>query len=85
MVECLPRGPEHWQKWVDAAEGNLTGIPSSGFHSTVDFPSCSSYRALAEHYPEAKVVPFLIVIERVGLLQRRKPFFRLIGRSIFET
>jgi hypothetical protein len=57
MVECLPRGPEHWQKWIDAA----TGKPDwdslfDGFGSTVDFPSCSSYKALADHYPDAKVV-----------------------------
>ena len=57
MVECLPRGPEHWQKWVEAAEGNPDWDSIfEGFHSTVDFPSCSSYRALAEHYPEAKIV-----------------------------
>ena len=57
MVECLPRGPEHWQKWIDAVNGkpDWDGI-FDGFHSTVDFPSCSSYRALAAYYPDAKVV-----------------------------
>ena len=43
MVECLHRGPEHWQKWVDAAEGNPDWDSIfEGFQSTVDFPSCSS-------------------------------------------
>ena len=57
MVECLPRGPEHWQKWIDAASGNADWDSIfAGFESTVDFPSCSSYKALAAHYPDAKVV-----------------------------
>jgi hypothetical protein len=57
MVECLPRGPEHWQKWIDAASGKPDWSSLfDGFESTVDFPSCSSYKALAAHYPDAKVV-----------------------------
>lgn len=57
MVECLPRGPAHWQKWIDAARGNPDWDSLfEGFGSTVDFPSCSSYKALAAHYPEAKVI-----------------------------
>ena len=57
MVECFPRGPEHWQKWVDAANGNPDwDALFDGFNSTVDFPSCSSYKALAAHYADAKVV-----------------------------
>lgn len=57
MVECLPRGPEHWQKWTDAVNGNPSWDSIfDGFQSTVDFPSCSSYKALSEYYPEAKVV-----------------------------
>jgi hypothetical protein len=57
MVECLPRGPEHWQKWIDAASGRPDwNTLFDGFESTVDFPSCSSYKALATHYPDAKVI-----------------------------
>ena len=57
MVECLPRGPEHWQKWVDASRGKSDWDELfNGFASTVDFPSCTSYKALAAHYPDAKVV-----------------------------
>lgn len=57
MVECLPRGPEHWQKWVDAASGKPDwDTLFDGFESTVDFPSCSSYEALAAHYPDARVI-----------------------------
>lgn len=57
MAECLPRGPEHWQKWVDAASGSpdWNGL-FDGFESTADFPACSSYKALAAFYPDAKVV-----------------------------
>lgn len=57
MVECFPKGPAHWQKWVDAANGKPDwDAIFDGFHATVDFPSCSSYQALAAHYPDAKVV-----------------------------
>jgi hypothetical protein len=57
MVECLPRGPEHWQKWIDAARGKPDwNTLFEGFKSTVDFPSCSSYKAIAAHYPNAKVI-----------------------------
>lgn len=57
MVECLPRGPNHWQKWIDAANGKPDwDALFDGFQSAVDFPACSSYKALADHYPDAKVV-----------------------------
>jgi hypothetical protein len=57
MVECFPQGPEHWRKWIDAVNGKPDwDAIFDGFNSTVDFPSCSSYRALAAHYPDAKVV-----------------------------
>jgi Sulfotransferase domain len=57
MVECFPRGPEHWQKWIDAASGKPDwNSLFDGFESTVDFPSCSSYKALAAHCPDAKVI-----------------------------
>ena len=57
MVECLPRGPKHWQMWIDAANGNPDwDTLFEGFGSAVDFPACSSYKALADHYPDAKVV-----------------------------
>lgn len=57
MVECLPRGPAHWRKWAEAARGRPDwDAIFEGFHSTVDFPSCTSYKALAAHYPEARVV-----------------------------
>lgn len=57
MVECLPQGAEHWQKWVDARSGSPDWDDLfDGFGATVDFPSCTSYKALAAYYPEAKVV-----------------------------
>jgi hypothetical protein len=57
MVECFPRGPEHWRLWTEAAAGNPDWEAIfDGFTATVDFPACTSYRALADHYPEAKVI-----------------------------
>ncbi len=57
MVECFPKGPEHWKLWeqVGAGRPDWDGI-FEGFTATVDFPACTSYAALANHYPEAKVV-----------------------------
>lgn len=57
MVECLPRGPEHWRHWTRALKGEPDWDATfEGFGAAVDFPACSSYRALADYYPEAKVV-----------------------------
>jgi len=57
MVECFPKGPEHWKLWEQVG----TGTPDwdalfDGFTATVDFPACTSYAQLAEYYPDAKVV-----------------------------
>lgn len=57
MVECFPKGPSHWKLW----EGALAGNPDwdalfEGFTATVDFPACTSYKALADYYPDAKVI-----------------------------
>ncbi len=57
MVECLARGPEHWQQWIEA----VNGAPQwerlfSGFRSVVDFPACGSYKSLAQFYPQAKII-----------------------------
>lgn len=57
MVECFPKGPEHWKLWerVGTASPDWDTL-FEGFTATVDFPACTSYAALAEHYPDAKVV-----------------------------
>lgn len=57
MVECLPRGPSHWQLWEQVHNGqpDFDAI-FEGFSATVDFPACTSFAALAEHYSDAKVV-----------------------------
>jgi hypothetical protein len=57
MVECFPKGPPHWRLWEQA----MAGRPDwdalfEGFTATVDFPACTSYRALADYYPNAKVI-----------------------------
>lgn len=57
MVECFPRGPEHWRLWEQVGQStpNWDAI-FEGFTATVDFPACTSYGALASYYPDAKVV-----------------------------
>lgn len=57
MVECFPRGPAHWARWTQALNGSADwDAIFDGFAATVDFPACTSYRALADHYPNAKIV-----------------------------
>ncbi|RLQ23273.1 sulfotransferase family protein [Seongchinamella sediminis] len=57
MVECFPKGPEHWRHWEQVGSGRPDwDAIFDGFTATVDFPTCTSYAALAAHYPDAKVV-----------------------------
>lgn len=57
MVECFPRGPSHWELWEEAHRGNpqWDGL-FEGFTATVDFPASTSFAALADYYPNAKVI-----------------------------
>ncbi len=57
MVECFPKGPAHWKLWEEALAGNPDwDALFEGFTATVDFPACTSYQALADYYPDAKVI-----------------------------
>jgi hypothetical protein len=57
MVECFPQGPEHWKLWEQVGSNSPDwDALFEGFTATVDFPACTSYAPLAEHYPDAKVV-----------------------------
>ena len=57
MVECFPKGLEHWKLWEQVGKGTPDwDAIFEGFTATVDFPACTSYARLAEYYPEAKVV-----------------------------
>lgn len=57
MVECFPKGPEHWALWEQAAagQGDWDSI-FDGFRATVDFPACTQFAAIATHFPKAKVL-----------------------------
>jgi hypothetical protein len=50
--------PEAPQQWLDAAEGRPVDweVVFKGFGATVDWPSATFYRQLADAYPEAKVI-----------------------------
>jgi hypothetical protein len=57
MLECVMQGPEHWKLWEAAQQGARDwDTIFAGRSATVDFPACTSWKALAEHYPHAKVV-----------------------------
>jgi hypothetical protein len=51
----LPDAP---QQWLDAALGKPVDWDKmfEGFHATVDWPSATFYRQLADIYPQAKVI-----------------------------
>lgn len=57
MSEVLAGARRNVPLWLDA----VAGTPDwdaifDGFQSTTDYPACSYWRELADHYPEAKVV-----------------------------
>jgi hypothetical protein len=54
----LANHPDRLPYWVALAEGKSVDWPAvfEGFQSTVDWPSCSFYRPLADFYPDAKVI-----------------------------
>lgn len=51
----IPAAP---QQWLDAAEGRPVDWETvfEGYSATVDWPSATFYRQLADHYPQAKVI-----------------------------
>jgi Sulfotransferase domain len=57
MMEVFGR-PEHVALWHDAAHGKRVDWDAlfAGFDATVDWPACSFWRELSEHYPDAKVL-----------------------------
>ena len=57
MTEVFPR-PEHVPVWQAAAEGKAVDWDGlfKGYQATVDWPGCTFYRELRQHYPDAKVI-----------------------------
>lgn len=57
MIEVF-KIPEAPQQWLDAAEGRPVDWNTvfKGFGATVDWPSATYYRQLADFYPKAKVI-----------------------------
>jgi hypothetical protein len=57
MVEFL-KHPEHGRPWVSALRGESIEWENvfAAYESTTDWPACNFWRALADAYPEAKVV-----------------------------
>jgi Sulfotransferase domain len=57
MVEVFknPKAPGYWES---AADGKPTDWEEvfAGYNSTVDWPSATFYKKLADHYPDAKVI-----------------------------
>jgi hypothetical protein len=57
MAEVLAAARRNIPLWVDVVNGKPDwDAVFEGFHSTTDYPACSYWRELAEHYPAAKIV-----------------------------
>jgi hypothetical protein len=48
----------HPRMWIDAFEGKPVDWDTlfRGYQATVDWPSCTFYRQLMQHYPQAKII-----------------------------
>ena len=57
MSEALDH-PEHWPLWEAGVGGALVDFDLifRNYRSTTDTPGCQFYKALADHYPDAKVL-----------------------------
>jgi hypothetical protein len=57
MSEVFAGGRRNVPLWLQAVQGqpNWDAI-FDGFESTTDYPACSYWRELADHYPDAKVI-----------------------------
>lgn len=57
MTEVLAGARTNVPLWLDVVDGRPDWDRIfDGYHSTTDYPACSYWRELADHYPEAKVV-----------------------------
>lgn len=57
MTEVFPQ-PKHVLMWQAAAEGRPVAWNKlfEGYQATVDWPGCTFYKELTQHYPDAKVL-----------------------------
>lgn len=57
MTEVFPQA-KHISLWQAAAEGKPVDWDTlfEGYQATVDWPGCTFYKELVQHYPEAKVI-----------------------------
>jgi len=57
MTEVFPR-PDHVPVWQAAAEDKPVDWDRlfEGYQATVDWPGCTFYKELMQHYPDAKVI-----------------------------
>ena len=57
MSEVFAGARRNVPLWLDAIDGRPDwDAVFEGFHSTTDYPACTYWRELAEHYPRAKVI-----------------------------
>lgn len=56
MSEVLPH-PERVARWARIGAGSPEWDAAfEGYNATVDWPACTHYKAIADHYPDAKVI-----------------------------
>lgn len=98
MSEVL-QDPSKAKDWIDAADGNADWDKIfDGYGSSLDYPGCTFWEELAEHYPDAKIILTVrdpvrwydsvtetIMSEMLVEGTKNSPFGELMKRVVFDT
>ncbi|MDA0349867.1 MAG: hypothetical protein O3C43_14260 [Verrucomicrobia bacterium] len=98
MTEIM-HNPEYIPNWIDAADGNPDWETIyKDYGATVDYPGCTFYKELADHYPDAKVLLTVrdankwfestnetILSPKVSDFIRNSPWGHMIQKTIWNT
>jgi len=98
MSEVL-QNPAKCKDWIDAANGDADWDKIfDGYGSSMDYPGCTFWEELAEHYPHAKIILTVrdpvrwfdsvnetIMSEMLVNGTKNSPFGELMHRVVFDT
>ncbi|MFC3174513.1 sulfotransferase family protein [Novosphingobium bradum] len=57
MTEIMGHARQRMPQWLEVVAGRPDwDAVFEGFHATVDYPTCTYWRELAAHYPEARII-----------------------------
>ncbi len=98
MSEVL-QDPAKGKAWIAAADGNADWDKIfDGYGSSLDYPGCTFWKELAEHYPDAKIILTVrdpvrwfdsvnetIMSQMLVNGTKGSPFGELMQRIVFDT